>query len=56
MEKLKLWLAGKKTYVVMAVMVLYALVVIGLQGGDWNQATQLIMGALGLGALRNGIK
>lgn len=53
----KLWegLRGRKSYLVAIVSVLYAVVVVGWQGGDWVQAGQIILAALGLGALRNAI-
>lgn len=46
---------GYKTYAVMIAMMLYAVVVVGWQGGDWNQAAQLFLGAAGLGGLRNAL-
>lgn len=49
-------LSGYKSYAVAVVTVLYAVVIVGGQHGDWNNATQLILGALGLGALRHGMK
>lgn len=39
----------------MVAMIAYAVVVVGWQGGDWNQAGQLVIGALGLGTLRNAL-
>lgn len=50
------FLSGRKTYFVAIVTILYALGFIGWQNGDWNQAAELTLGALGLGALRNGMK
>jgi len=49
------WLKGKKTYIVAGVMVIYALVIIGWNGGDWGEAYKLILEATGIGTLRAGI-
>ncbi len=51
----KEWLKGKKTYIVAVATICYALsgVVAGYIPID--QAVMLILGALGLGALRNGV-
>jgi len=53
----KVWgkLEGSKTYIVSTVVIVYAIVVAGWQMGDWNTASQLILGALGLGAVRHAI-
>ena len=56
MKKLLELLKGKKSYIVSSATILYALLVVGWQGGDWMQAQKLILGALGLAALRNGMK
>ena len=48
-------LKGKKTYFIVASTILYA--VAGAVSGlhDWARATEIILGALGLGALRAGV-
>lgn len=52
----KLWnfLKGKKSYIVSATGVLYALVVVGWQAGDWTSANQMILASLGLAGLKHG--
>ena len=54
----KLWelLKGKKSYIVASVAVLYAVIVVGWQGGDWHGSAQLVLAALGLGSVRHAIK
>lgn len=51
LEKLK----GKKSYFIMVATILYAVIIVGWQNGDWSTALELIWGALGFGALRAGI-
>lgn len=48
-------LQGRKTYIVAAVTVLYALVVVGWGGGEWHAAAELILAGLGLAGLRDGV-
>lgn len=48
-------LEGKKTYIVMAVMFLYGLVVVGWQQNNWSEAIMVVLNALGLGGLRAGV-
>lgn len=48
-------LEGKKSFIVAAAMIFYAVVVLGFQGGDWNEATKLILEGLALFGLRLGI-
>ena len=55
LRKLADFLGGKKTFIVAITTVLYAVIVVGWQMGDWNQASQLILVALGLGAVRHAI-
>lgn len=58
MNKLQtLWyrIDGLKTYAIAVITVFYALIVVGWQNHDWNGATELILGASGLGALRHGL-
>jgi hypothetical protein len=54
-SKVRGWLSGKKTYIVAAVAVAYALVVVGWQGGDWGHAQEIVLAALGGSALRAGV-
>lgn len=49
-------LSGKKTYLVALVMVLYAVVYYGVQENDWGAAGKMVLEALGLAGLRNGVK
>ena len=56
MKKLVSFLDGKKTFIVAAVLFLQAVVVTGWQNGDWNAAIDQALLALGLGALRDGIR
>ena len=49
------WLQGKKAYIIAFATIVYAVVIVGWQNGDWEQATNLILGALGLSTLRAGI-
>ena len=49
-------LKGKKSYIVASVSVVYAVVVVGWQGGDWGAASEVILAALGLAGLRDAIK
>lgn len=49
-------LKGRKSYIVAAVTVVYALVAVGWGTGDWSAAAELTLAAAGLGALRHGIK
>jgi len=49
------WLRGKKAYIIAFAAIVYAVVIVGWQNGDWEQATNLILSALGLSALRAGI-
>jgi hypothetical protein len=53
----KAWsaLEGKKTYLVAAATIAYAVVVYGWQMNDWKTAMDLILGALGMSAMRHGI-
>ena len=55
---MKVWgaLRGRKSYLVALVTIVYAVVVIGWGGSDWNAAAELVLAGLGLGALRHGIK
>jgi hypothetical protein len=50
-EKLK----GYKTYIVVVAMILYAVIVLGWQGGDWAAAGRTVLEALGLAGIRNAI-
>lgn len=49
------FLKGKKSYLVALITILYALIIVGWQQGDWQQASELVLAALGLSALRNGM-
>ena len=49
-------LTGYKTYIVVAAMIIYAVVVHGIYQGDWNAAVQLILEALALLGIRFGVK
>jgi len=46
-------LEGKKSYLISFVAILYAVVIVGWQQNQWSEAGQLVLGALGLSALRN---
>lgn len=48
-------LAGWKTYLVGFAMILYAVVVLGLQNGDWNSAVEMVLAALAVMGLRAGV-
>ncbi len=48
-------LKGKKTYVVAAAMIFYAVVVLGLQGGDWGAVSKMVLEALAIVGLRIGV-
>ena len=56
MTKLVKALKGKKSYIVATTGVIYAVVVVGWQGGDWGAASEVILAALGLAGLRDAIK
>ena len=49
-------LDGKKTYILAGVTILYAIFAFLTGNIDGNNAVELIMGALGGAALRNGLK
>lgn len=49
------FLSGKKTYFIAVATVVYALTGAAAGLHDWSRATEIILGALGLGALRAGI-
>jgi len=55
MESLKVFLSGKKTYLVSLAAVVYAIggAVAGFH--DWSRATEIVLGSLGLGTLRAGV-
>jgi hypothetical protein len=55
MTNLILWLKNKKTYLVAFGILVYALFVDGWQNGNWSEAFQKILAALGLSSLRAGI-
>lgn len=42
---MKAFLSGKKTYIVAGATFVYAVVVIGWQQHDWNQALNLVFGS-----------
>lgn len=50
------WLNNKKTYFIATAIIFYAIVVEGWQNGNWSLAVEMILGALGLGALRAGVQ
>jgi hypothetical protein len=54
---LKLWnkLKGKKTYICSATMILYAIIIIGWQGGNWSAAGDMVLQALAAAGIRNAI-
>lgn len=56
MTKLMKMFNGKKTYLVCAVSIAYAVVVVGWQAGDWTASTQMVLAALGAAGLRNGME
>jgi len=49
-------LSGYKTYLVAFAFIVYAIVIEGWQNNNWNSAIEIILTALGFGALRSGIK
>lgn len=49
------FLKGKKTYIVAAMTITYALVVQGWQLGDWASAMDMVFVALGMGSIRHGM-
>jgi len=49
------WLKGKKSFIIATVTILYAIVIIGWQQGDWGQAFTIIWAALGFSAFRAGM-
>lgn len=49
------FLQGKKTYLVALVAIIYAVSAYFTGHIGFENATQLVLGALGIGALRNGI-
>jgi len=55
MKNLLSKLNGKKSYIVAAATVAYALVVVGWGTGDWATASELVLAALGLASLRHGV-
>lgn len=50
------YLKGKKTHIVSLVVIVYAVVVVGWQGGEWQTSAEMIMAALGLSSVRHAIK
>lgn len=48
-------LTGKKTYIVAAAMIAYAVVVQGIWQQDWAAASKTIMEALAIAGLRAGV-
>jgi hypothetical protein len=55
MQKLVNFLSGKKAYLVSFALFVYAVVVVGWQGKDWETALELIFGAGGISTIRAGI-
>ncbi len=49
------WLQGRKTYIIAALTIIYAVVVDGLINNDLGTAADKIMIGLGLGTLRAGV-
>jgi len=49
------FLQGKKSFLIVIATIIYAVVIIGWQGGNWSEAMAIIWAALGFGALRAGI-
>jgi hypothetical protein len=56
MKNILTFLDGKKTFLVSIVTIIYALTVIGWMNNSWNEAMDMIFAALGISALRSGIK
>lgn len=54
-QKLLIFLQGKKTYVIAFAGLVYAVVIVGWQQGDWSSCWELVLAALGLGGLRAGV-
>jgi len=55
MQKISNFLDGKKTYIVAAATIVYALVT-GWSTGHWTEAMEMVFAALGFSALRSGVK
>ena len=55
LQKIELWLQGKKTYLVMIAAILGAIAAYSTGDMTLIQALEAIMAALGLGALRSGV-
>ena len=55
MQKLILLLQGKKAYLIMGATILYAVIGVALGFMSLEDAATLVLGALGLGALRAGV-
>ena len=49
------WINGKKTYIVAAGMMIYALLSVWMGNSDWNHAADLIWQAAAVAGLRHGV-